>query len=75
MKLLKRAVCLPVLIVTTQAAALANTEQEVNAVDPLFPFFPFTAKGQTKRLVSAELIGLWREILPAGCGSNYRASR
>ena len=44
------------------ANALANTEQEENAVDQLFPFFPFTAKGQTKRLVSAEMIALWREI-------------
>ena len=42
------------------ANALANTEQEANAVDQLFPFFPFTAKGQTKQLVSAEMIKRWR---------------
>jgi hypothetical protein len=44
------------------ANALANTEQEAHAVDQLFPFFPFTAKGQTKRLLSTEMIENLRKI-------------
>ena len=44
------------------ANALANTEQEANTVDQLFPFFPFTAKGQSKRLTSAPMVERLREI-------------
>jgi hypothetical protein len=44
------------------ANALANSEQEAAAVDQLFPFFPFTAKGQSGRLISVEMIKQLRQV-------------
>jgi len=44
------------------ANALANSEQEAGAVDQLFPFFPFTAKSQSQRLTSPEMVKTLRQI-------------